>query len=75
MRVAIPAPRGGNWLGVAIEDHDLGGVAMVAVTIRARAGQMERTWYADGAAALAYALGQADDRCLPMFDFREAGAE
>ena len=70
--IELPAPRGGTWLGVMVERHDLGGLSMLAVTIRPRAGQpTERTWHGEDAAALAYALSQADARQLPLFDLRD----
>jgi hypothetical protein len=72
----LPAPRGGNWIGVMIERHDVAGADMVAVTIRGRAGQKhERRWFTDGNIALAWGLSQADSRHLPLFDFRDAEAE
>jgi hypothetical protein len=74
-QVEIPAPRGGSWLGVMLEAHDLGGIPMTCITIRGRAGHMERTWHTCGDTALAYALGQADSRALPLFDFRDGDGE
>lgn len=72
----LPAPRGGNWIGVMIERHDVAGADMVAVTIRGRAGQKhERRWFTDGSIALAWGLSQADSRHLPLFDLRDAEPE
>lgn len=71
----MPAPRGGNWIGVMIEQHDVAGASMVAVTIRGRAGQKhERRWFTDGKIALAWGMSQADSRHLPLFDLREPAA-
>lgn len=72
----LPAPRGGNWIGVMIERHDVAGTNMVSVTIRGRAGQKhERRWFTDGRIALAWGLSQADSRQLPLFDLRDAESE
>lgn len=72
----LPAPRGGNWIGVMIERHDVAGADMVAVTIRGHIGQKhERRWFTDGNIALAWGLSQADNRHLPMFDFRDVDPE
>jgi len=74
--VHLPAPRDGAWLGVMIEPHAVAGAAMIAVTIRPRAGQpIERKWFTYDAAALAWALDQADSRHLPLFDLRDNEAE
>lgn len=74
--VNLPAPRDGAWLGVMIERHDVATFSMLSVTIRSRAGQpIERRWFTYDAAALAWALDQADSRHLPLFDLRDNEAE
>lgn len=75
-RLELPEPPPGPWRGVTVESCELAGIAMTVVTVRPRAGQpLERTWYADGAVAFAFALSQADNRRLPLFDLRESGAD
>lgn len=75
IRLELPAPRGGNWLGVMLEAHPVAGVSMITVTIRPRAGQPdERRWFNHEATALTWALDQADSRALPLFDFRDSEA-
>ncbi|WP_234180337.1 hypothetical protein [Sphingopyxis sp. NFH-91] len=68
----LPAPRDGDWYGVLIDEHDIAGTTMTAVTIRGRRGQRaERRWFDDGGIALAWASTQADARHLPLFDLRD----
>lgn len=72
----LPAPRGGDWIGVMLERHRIVGVEMDTVTIRGRASQkIERRWFTDAGIAVAWAATQADSRHLPMFDFRDDGTE
>ena len=67
----LPAPRGGNWVGVLLDEHEIADTKMVAVTIRGRsAKRSERRWFDDAGIALAWASTQADSRALPMFDLR-----
>lgn len=74
IRVELPPMRGGNWLGVAIEAHEIAGTTMFAITIKGRAGQpITREWFRCEATALAWALSQADSRGLPFFDLRDGG--
>jgi hypothetical protein len=72
----LPAARGGDWIGVMLEEHEVAGTGMSAITIRGRAGQKtERRWFSDGGIALAWGLSQADSRHLPFFDLRDFAAE
>lgn len=73
--VDLPPLPAGAWLGVVVEQHEVAGVGMIAVTIRSRAGQpVRREWFSDPSAALAWAAGQSDARHLPLFDMRDPEA-
>lgn len=70
-----PQPRGDQWLGVMLSPPESAGAPMVAVTIRSRAGHLDRKWFTDDTCAIAFALDQANARQLQLIDLRESEAE
>lgn len=70
--IELPLLRAGDAVAVQLERTDCANTTFWVVTVRANGcSQPRRRWYAEEAAALAYAAEQADQHGLLLFDLRE----
>lgn len=73
--VDLPPMRSGNWRGIYVEAAELAGHHIWAVTVRTHGLAAGRRWFPNETAAYAYGASEADRLDLPLFDFRDPGAE
>ena len=69
-----PLPvRAGNWCGAYVERQPLVGSEVWSVTISGPGRDARRRLFPDRPSAYAFALEQAEEQDLPVFDLADAG--
>lgn len=73
-KFALPPFPPSDWRAVIMQEHDIAGRRMWAITIQGRTGGApSRDWFTDIDQAYAWGLGQADKRHLAFIDLTPGG--